>query len=114
MPNAGRKRRRAGRVTPRVKVWLEVDGQYVFGRGISDILKAIAETGSIKAAAGELAAFDPQVVVAPADAFPHDLIGDGRVVIVRPDRYVAAVSDDIATAAARLAEIGGAQSLPEG
>lgn len=57
---------------------------------------------------------DPQVVVAPADAFPHDLIGNGRVVIVRPDRYVAAVADDLAAAGARLAEIAGTQSLPGG
>ena len=54
MPSAGKKRRPRGRVTPRAKVWLEVDGQYVFGRGISDILKAVAETGSIKAAAVQL------------------------------------------------------------
>ena len=39
---------------PRVKVWLESDGQYVFGFGISEILKAIQETGSIKGAAGLL------------------------------------------------------------
>jgi molybdate transport system regulatory protein len=32
-------------------VWLEIDGEYIFGRGISDILKAIAEQGSIKEAA---------------------------------------------------------------
>ncbi|MHB8973262.1 MAG: winged helix-turn-helix domain-containing protein [Pirellulaceae bacterium] len=39
---------------PRTKVWLEIDGHYVFGRGVSDILKAVAETGSIKAAAKNL------------------------------------------------------------
>jgi len=39
---------------PRAKLWLEVDGQYVFGLGISDTLKAIQHTGSIKAAAKEL------------------------------------------------------------
>lgn len=38
----------------RVKVWLEVDGQYVFGFGISEILKAVRTAGSIKAAAGLL------------------------------------------------------------
>ena len=38
-------------VVPRVKVWLETDGEYVFGRGISDILKAVDEAGSIKAGA---------------------------------------------------------------
>ena len=36
---------------PRVKVWLELDDQYVFGFGISEILKAIQESGSIKGAA---------------------------------------------------------------
>ncbi len=38
-------------IRPRVKVWLELDDQYVFGFGISEILKAIQETGSIKSAA---------------------------------------------------------------
>jgi molybdate transport system regulatory protein len=42
------------RVTPRAKVWLEVNSQYVFGLGISEILKAIEHTGSIKAAAQEV------------------------------------------------------------
>jgi molybdate transport system regulatory protein len=36
---------------PRAKVWLEIDGAYIFGRGISDILKAVAQCGSIKEAA---------------------------------------------------------------
>jgi molybdate transport system regulatory protein len=34
----------------RVKVWVEVDGRYVFGHGISEVLKAVQKTGSIKAA----------------------------------------------------------------
>jgi molybdate transport system regulatory protein len=38
-------------IRPRVKVWLEADQQYVFGFGISEILKAIERSGSIKAAA---------------------------------------------------------------
>lgn len=38
-------------VTPRAKVWFEVKGNYVFGLGICNILEAIEETGSIKAAA---------------------------------------------------------------
>jgi molybdate transport system regulatory protein len=38
----------------RAKVWLEVDGRYVFGFGISEILKAVEKAGSIKAAAGDL------------------------------------------------------------
>ena len=39
---------------PRVKVWLEIDGQYVFGFGLSEILKAVRTTGSIKAGAERL------------------------------------------------------------
>lgn len=46
---AGRKRMQA-----RVKVWLEIDGRYVFGFGISEILKAVEATGSIKAGAESL------------------------------------------------------------
>jgi molybdate transport system regulatory protein len=42
------------RMTPRVKVWLEIDGKYVFGYGLSEILKAIEATGSIKAGAESL------------------------------------------------------------
>ncbi len=37
-------------IQPRVKVWLEMDDQYVFGFGISEILKAVQESGSMKAA----------------------------------------------------------------
>lgn len=37
-----------------IKVWLEVDGQYVFGFGLSRILKAVEVTGSIKAGADRL------------------------------------------------------------
>ncbi len=51
-PRSGPGRRKL--VEPRVKVWLEVDGQYVFGFGLSEILKAIETTGSIKAAARQL------------------------------------------------------------
>jgi molybdate transport repressor ModE-like protein len=42
------------RAEARVKVWLEVDGQYVFGFGMSEILKAVEAVGSIKAAASRL------------------------------------------------------------
>ena len=42
------------RVTPCAKLWLEVGGQYVFGLGISEILKAVQQTGSIKAAAQQV------------------------------------------------------------
>ena len=41
-------------VTPRVKVWLEIDGSYAFGLGISEILSAVDEAGSIKGAAAAL------------------------------------------------------------
>jgi len=49
-------RRRAGSssLSPRVKVWLEVEGHYVFGLGICEILEAVARTGSIKQAAADL------------------------------------------------------------
>jgi molybdate transport system regulatory protein len=46
--------KRRGAVTPRAKLWLEVDGQYVFGLGICRILEAIDETGSIKGAAAAI------------------------------------------------------------
>lgn len=39
---------------PRVKVWLEIDGDYVFGWGLCEILQAVRESGSIKAAAAQL------------------------------------------------------------
>lgn len=39
---------------PRVKVWLEVDGDYVFGWGICEILQAVHEAGSIKDAAVQI------------------------------------------------------------
>ncbi len=38
----------------RVKVWLELEGQYVFGHGLSEILKAVEAAGSIKEAAARL------------------------------------------------------------
>lgn len=41
-------------VAPRAKVWLEVDGNYVFGLGICRILEAVKETGSIKNAAASI------------------------------------------------------------
>lgn len=41
-------------VVPRAKVWLEIDGNYVFGLGICSILEAIEQTGSIKRAAAEV------------------------------------------------------------
>ncbi|MCR4414024.1 MAG: LysR family transcriptional regulator [Thermoguttaceae bacterium] len=38
----------------RVKVWLELDGHYVFGHGLSEILKAVEASGSIKEGAARL------------------------------------------------------------
>lgn len=39
---------------PRVKVWLEVKGRYVFGYGLSAMLQAVEQSGSIKEAAQRL------------------------------------------------------------
>lgn len=41
----------AGKLAPRVRVWLECDGEYVFGWGMCEILQAVDRTGSIKEAA---------------------------------------------------------------
>ncbi len=48
-----RKRSRL-KVTPRAKVWFELDGEYAFGLGICRILEAVDETGAIKSAAASL------------------------------------------------------------
>ena len=42
---------RSSAIKARAKVWLEADGKYVFGLGISKILRAVDQEGSIKAAA---------------------------------------------------------------
>ena len=39
---------------PRIKVWLGTDGRYVFGFGLSEILRAVGQHGSIKQAAASL------------------------------------------------------------
>lgn len=44
----------ARKLNPRVKVWLELDGDYVFGQGMAEILNAVQTTGSIKEAAAQL------------------------------------------------------------
>lgn len=36
---------------PRLKIWFESDGEYAFGFGLCEMLDAVQETGSIKAAA---------------------------------------------------------------
>ena len=46
-----RVKRNSSSIVPRAKIWLEAGGQYVFGHGLSEILKAIQQTGSIKDAA---------------------------------------------------------------
>lgn len=45
------KKSQAKTVRPRVKIWLEADGESVLCRGLSDILRAVDETGSIKSGA---------------------------------------------------------------
>jgi molybdate transport system regulatory protein len=47
-------KQQTSQVQPRVKLWLEKNGQYVFGLGISSILEAVDTTGSIKEAAASL------------------------------------------------------------
>ena len=42
------------RLRPRIKVWLETDGRYAFGFGLSEILRAVHQYGSIKQAASSL------------------------------------------------------------
>jgi molybdate transport system regulatory protein len=39
---------------PRIKVWIETDGQYGFCDGMCQMLQAVERTGSIKQAASEL------------------------------------------------------------
>lgn len=53
MPTATKKRSRLA-VRPRVKLWLESDGECVICRGVCEILQAVGETGSIKHAAAEV------------------------------------------------------------
>ena len=55
----------------------------------------------------ELAWLDPQVVTVPPTVLPPGLIDEGRVAIVRPDRYVAAVTTDLEAAGRVLGEIAG-------
>ncbi len=42
------------RVKPKVKVWLEADGESVIGKGGAELLKAILDEGSLKAASEKL------------------------------------------------------------
>jgi molybdate transport repressor ModE-like protein len=47
-------RLKSGALSPRVKVWLEIDGRYAFGLGIAEILQSVDQAGSIKRAAAAL------------------------------------------------------------
>jgi molybdate transport system regulatory protein len=52
--DAVRWRELTSRLRSRVKVWLETDGEYVFGNGLAQILEAVAATGNMKQAAARL------------------------------------------------------------
>jgi molybdate transport system regulatory protein len=45
---------KASSLVPRIKVWLERDGEYVFGHGLAEILSAVEAVGSLKEAAAKL------------------------------------------------------------
>jgi len=49
-----RRRQHRSALAPRVKVWLEAEGRYGFGFGISEILQAVERAGSIKQAAADV------------------------------------------------------------
>lgn len=51
---AKKPRSRQAPLVPRAKVWIECEGEYVFGHGICQILEAVEETGNIKHAAERL------------------------------------------------------------
>jgi molybdate transport system regulatory protein len=53
-PRSARHRRQQTPLAPRVKVWLEIDGCYAFGFGVTEILQAVDRAGSIKQAAADL------------------------------------------------------------
>ncbi|MFL5245515.1 MAG: winged helix-turn-helix domain-containing protein [Gemmataceae bacterium] len=54
MPSVGGRSTKPVKLTPRVKIWLECDGRYAFGFGLSEILQAVERAGSIKHAAQDL------------------------------------------------------------
>ena len=51
---ASPKSNQAQSVRPRVKVWLEADGESVLCRGLCDMLRAVEQTGSIKKGAEQV------------------------------------------------------------
>jgi molybdate transport system regulatory protein len=48
------RKKRPLHLVPRVKLWLERNGRYAFGLGVSEILLAVERAGSIKQAASDL------------------------------------------------------------
>ena len=48
------RKKRPLHLVPRVKLWLDYNGQYAFGLGVSEILLAVERAGSIKRAASDL------------------------------------------------------------
>jgi molybdate transport system regulatory protein len=54
MPRLNARSSKSVKLVPRVKVWLECDGCYAFGFGLSEILQAVERAGSIKHAAHDL------------------------------------------------------------
>jgi molybdate transport system regulatory protein len=54
MPSPTANRSRSAALAPRIKVWLEANGKYAFGLGITEILQAVDRAGSIKRAAAVL------------------------------------------------------------
>jgi molybdate transport system regulatory protein len=51
---SARRRQQQTALMPRIKVWLEADGCYAFGFGVTEILQAVDRAGSIKQAAAKL------------------------------------------------------------
>jgi molybdate transport system regulatory protein len=48
------RRQKQPSLLPRVKVWIECEGRYAFGFGLSEILQAVERAGSFKQAACDL------------------------------------------------------------
>ncbi len=48
------KRGGAARAVARTKVWFEVGGSHVFGRGLARLLESVDRLGTLRAAAGEV------------------------------------------------------------
>jgi molybdate transport system regulatory protein len=48
------RKKRLLHLVPRVKLWLDYNGRYAFGFGVSEILLAVERAGSIKQAASDL------------------------------------------------------------